>query len=52
LPESGVKEVVLTGVNIGDFGRPGSGSLFTLLNELEKKPILKGSGYHPLNPIF
>ncbi len=33
----GVKEVVLTGVNIGDFGRPGPGSLFKLLRELEKQ---------------
>lgn len=32
---SGVKEVVLTGVNIGDFGRPGRGSLLELLQKLE-----------------
>ncbi len=37
LEAAGVKEVVLTGVNIGDFGRPGSGSLYELLRELEKQ---------------
>jgi threonylcarbamoyladenosine tRNA methylthiotransferase MtaB len=31
IAESRVREVVLTGVNIGDFGRTGSGSLYELL---------------------
>ena len=33
----GIKEVVLTGVNIGDFGKARDSSLFKLLKELEKK---------------
>jgi threonylcarbamoyladenosine tRNA methylthiotransferase MtaB len=33
----GAKEVVLTGVNIGDFGKAGSGNLLDLLQVLEEK---------------
>ena len=33
---SGVREAVLTGVNIGDFGRSGEGSLFELLSRLQE----------------
>jgi threonylcarbamoyladenosine tRNA methylthiotransferase MtaB len=33
---AGIKEVVLTGVNIGDFGRDNNETLFTLVWELEK----------------
>lgn len=33
---SGVKEVVLTGVNIGDFGKPNSSNLLQLLQQLDK----------------
>ena len=29
------REIILTGVNIGDFGKPGSETLFDLLNEIE-----------------
>ncbi|MGF1587379.1 MAG: tRNA (N(6)-L-threonylcarbamoyladenosine(37)-C(2))-methylthiotransferase MtaB [Bacteroidales bacterium] len=37
IARSGVKEVVLTGVNIGDFGTKGSESLLELLQNLEEK---------------
>ena len=33
---AGIKEVVLTGVNIGDFGQQGDESFFQLIRELEK----------------
>jgi threonylcarbamoyladenosine tRNA methylthiotransferase MtaB len=36
LPERGVKEVVLTGVNIGDFGKSTGESFAALLSELVK----------------
>jgi threonylcarbamoyladenosine tRNA methylthiotransferase MtaB len=36
IAENGVREVVLTGVNIGDFGRTGSGSLYELLCRLRE----------------
>ncbi|MFO7924999.1 MAG: tRNA (N(6)-L-threonylcarbamoyladenosine(37)-C(2))-methylthiotransferase MtaB [Bacteroidales bacterium] len=36
IEQSGVKEIVLTGVNIGDFGKPGSGGLAELLKKLEQ----------------
>ena len=36
----GVKEVVLTGVNIGDFGRAGHGNLLDLLQVLEEKTVI------------
>jgi threonylcarbamoyladenosine tRNA methylthiotransferase MtaB len=37
IARSGVKEVVLTGVNIGDFGTKGSENLLMLLQNLEEK---------------
>jgi len=36
IAESGVKEVVLTGVNIGDFGKSTGESFYELINQLEK----------------
>jgi threonylcarbamoyladenosine tRNA methylthiotransferase MtaB len=41
IARSGISEVVLTGVNIGDFGKPGSESLLELLQELEKQTEIK-----------
>ncbi len=41
ITEKGVKEVVLTGVNIGDFGKPGYGNLFQLLQELDKHTFVE-----------
>lgn len=41
IARSGVKEVVLTGVNIGDFGTKGSESLFELLQKLDEKTDIK-----------
>jgi threonylcarbamoyladenosine tRNA methylthiotransferase MtaB len=41
IAQSGVKEVVLTGVNIGDFGTKGSESLLELLQNLEEKTDIK-----------
>lgn len=38
---TGVKEVVLTGVNIGDFGKKGDGDLLTLLRKLEDHKALE-----------
>lgn len=34
--QSGVKEIVLTGVNIGDFGKPNDETFFDLIKELDK----------------
>lgn len=45
LAEKGIKEIVLTGVNLGDFGKSGEGSnqhassFYELINELEHLPI-------------
>ena len=36
IAKSGVKEIVLTGVNIGDFGKTTNESFFGLIQELEK----------------
>jgi threonylcarbamoyladenosine tRNA methylthiotransferase MtaB len=36
IAESGIKEIVLTGVNIGDFGRSTGSSFYELLKELSK----------------
>ena len=36
ISEQGIKEVVLTGVNIGDFGRSTGESFFNLIQELDK----------------
>ncbi len=41
IARSGTKEVVLTGVNIGDFGRRGSGSLLELLEKLQEVKSLE-----------
>ncbi len=38
---NGCKELVLTGINIGDFGKKQSESLFKLLVEIEKIPTIK-----------
>ncbi len=38
---NGCKELVLTGINIGDFGKKQSESLFNLLVEIEKIPAIK-----------
>lgn len=38
---TGVKEVVLTGVNIGDFGKKGDGDLLTLLRKLENHKAME-----------
>jgi len=37
---SGIREIVLTGVNIGDFGKPNGESLFQLLLRLEKEIVV------------
>ncbi|HPE86080.1 MAG: tRNA (N(6)-L-threonylcarbamoyladenosine(37)-C(2))-methylthiotransferase MtaB [Bacteroidales bacterium] len=37
--EQGAKEIVLTGVNVGDFGKENNQTLFDLLYELEKLPV-------------
>jgi threonylcarbamoyladenosine tRNA methylthiotransferase MtaB len=47
---NGVKEIVLTGVNIGDFGRPGSGSLLELLTRLEETPGIERFRISSLEP--
>ena len=39
--ERGIREIVLTGVNIGDFGRANGENLFQLLTELERIQGLK-----------
>ncbi len=36
IAESGIKEIILTGVNIGDFGKSTNESFFDLIQELEK----------------
>jgi threonylcarbamoyladenosine tRNA methylthiotransferase MtaB len=36
LSQSGVKEIVLTGVNIGDFGKPYDETFFDLIKQLDK----------------
>ncbi len=36
IAESGIKEIILTGVNIGDFGKSTKESFFDLIQELEK----------------
>jgi threonylcarbamoyladenosine tRNA methylthiotransferase MtaB len=36
IASSGVREIVLTGVNIGDFGRHGNETLFGLLKEIDR----------------
>jgi threonylcarbamoyladenosine tRNA methylthiotransferase MtaB len=41
IERSGVKEVVLTGVNIGDFGKNGSENLLELLQSLEDETDIK-----------
>jgi threonylcarbamoyladenosine tRNA methylthiotransferase MtaB len=38
IAEKGVREIVLTGVNIGDFGKSTGDSFYTLLKELVKVP--------------
>jgi threonylcarbamoyladenosine tRNA methylthiotransferase MtaB len=37
----GIKEVILTGVNLGDFGRKNGSSLFELLQEIEKLSLIE-----------
>ncbi len=37
IEKQGIREVVLTGVNIGDFGRRGSGSLLDLIRRLDSE---------------
>jgi threonylcarbamoyladenosine tRNA methylthiotransferase MtaB len=39
LDKQGVKEIVLTGVNIGDFGRPHQESLLMLLQRIADNPV-------------
>jgi len=48
---SGIREIVLTGVNIGDFGKPNGESLFQLLLRLEKESLYPGSAFLPLSLI-
>ncbi len=36
ISDSGIKEIILTGVNIGDFGKPNEENLYKLLNKLIK----------------
>ena len=52
IAERGVKEIVITGVNIGDFGKS-TGDTFTgCLKSLLKFRALKGSEYPQLNLTF
>lgn len=41
IANQGVKEIVLTGVNIGDFGKSTGESLNELLSELDKKDVIE-----------
>ncbi|NQV01417.1 MAG: MiaB/RimO family radical SAM methylthiotransferase, partial [Bacteroidia bacterium] len=40
IADSGVKEIVLTGVNIGDFGKHNNETFFQLISSLEKESVI------------
>lgn len=50
IAEAGIKEIVLTGVNIGDFGKHNNENLLSLLKKLDKEVIINRMRFSSIEP--